>query len=152
MVVTRTEPRNPRTSHRRVLSRDRRLHFLTPGTQHLKLTCQIVKLRILFHPGALQKHQEPETEHAHTHTHAHTHRTREQWVCCLPVHPWTDPVWLSPSLGAARRAVAPSVPGPAHTNCRELHISSNPTPPWTPHLPSDRDHLVSMYVTHQQTP
>ena len=67
-----------------------RPHFLTPGTQHLKLTCQIVldtlqplKLRILLRPGALQKHQEPEAEHtrmrthtrthAHTHTHAHAH-------------------------------------------------------------------------------
>lgn len=57
-----------------------RPHFLTPGTQHLKLTCQIVldtlqplKLRILLHPGALQKHQDPETECVSTHTHTRTH-------------------------------------------------------------------------------
>lgn len=127
-----------------------RPHFLMPGTQHLKLTCQIVldtlqplKLRILLHPGALQKHQEPEAEHTRTrthtrtHTHPRTHRTGEQWSCCPPVHPWTDPLWLSPRLGAAQRAVAPGVPGPAHTSCRELHVSSNPTLHWTPHLPSD---------------
>ena len=137
-------------------------HFLTPGTQHLKLTCQIVldtlqplKLRILLHPGALQKHQDPETEcvstHTHTHAHTRTHSTREQWSCRPPVRLWTDPVRLSPRLSAAQRAVAPGVPGPAHTSCRELHVSSNPTLHWTPHLPSEPGHCVGVYITHQQT-
>lgn len=118
-----------------------RPHFLTPGTQHLKLTCQIVldtlqplKLRILFHPGALQKHPEPETERAH----AHTQYKRAVGVC-PPVHPWTDPVWLSPSLGAGRSAAAPGVPGPAHTSCRDC------TSPQTPHHPGH--HTCRLNVT-----
>lgn len=99
-----------------------RPHFLTPGTQHLKLTCQIVldtlqplKLRILFHPGALQKHPEPETERAHAHT--RTHSIREQWVCVrLSIRGLTRcgsvPAWVPAGalrLQACRGRLTPAV-------------------------------------------
>lgn len=113
------------------------LHFLTPGIQHLKLTCQIVldtlqplKLRILFHPGALQKHQEPETEHARTHT------AQESSGCavrlstrgltrCGSVPAWVPPGGLSlqacrgPLIPAVESCTSPQTPHhPGHHTCR----------------------------------